>query len=336
MKNPLVSIIIPVYNVEKYLSNSVNSILKQQYNNIEILLVDDGSTDNSGKICNQLSKKDERIKVFHKKNGGLSDARNFGLKHSRGEYICFMDSDDTIPTYSIKLLMNILLKTKSDISTGQILETFEINYNDISSSNEIFYVYDAESALQEMLYLHSIQNSANGKIYKKSLFNGIKYPVGKYYEDLGTTYKIFDKASKIVCTQSIIYYYYQNYDGIMHKKYSKKRLDAYYFALEELEFIKNKHINIINAAIFRLYYECIFILNDMPYDAKDKQLITTTMKKYKKIVLHDKNLTKKQRLLCFSSILGQRIIKFVCRYKFNIKKLKHNVNKHACIEITKK
>ena len=115
MDDNLISIIIPVYNVEKYLKKCINSVINQSHKNLEIILIDDGSTDKSGIILDEYAKIDERIKVYHKKNGGLSSARNYGIKRSNGNYICFIDSDDFISKYMIENLLNNLLKTQSDI-----------------------------------------------------------------------------------------------------------------------------------------------------------------------------------------------------------------------------
>lgn len=159
------------------------------------------------------------------------------------------------------------------------------------------------------MYLHGFSNSASGKLYKKELFNDIKYPIGKYYEDLGTTYKVFAISNKIVSLNSVVYYYFQNVNSIMHKQYTSKRLEGIDFAIESLEFIKNRYPQILNSAIYRLYYECMSVLNDMPYNSVDKPNVLSIIKKYRKNVLKDKNLSKKQKVLCYLSIFGHPGIK---------------------------
>lgn len=304
----LVSVIIPVYKVEEYLDRCVESVVNQTYENLEIILVDDGSPDECPKKCDEWSQRDKRIKVIHKPNGGLSDARNSGIGISKGSYLMFVDSDDWMPLDSIEILFFNLINTDSDISCGIIKNVFNKRNINVKSTNDV-YKYNRVDALEKLMYLHVFSNSASGKIYKASLFKNIKYPFGKHYEDLATTYKLFSKAKRIVSTTKVVYYYFQNNQGIMHKKYSTKRLEGLNFALEELDYV-NKYYNSINkAAIYRLFFECLSILNDMPYSNQDKKNVNKYIKQYRKIVLNDPNLSKKQKLLCYSTFFGQFGIK---------------------------
>lgn len=319
----LVSVIIPVYNVEKYIKRCIDSVVNQTYKKIEIILIDDGSLDKSSKICDEYKEKDSRIEVFHKKNGGLSDARNYGLKKSKGKFVIFVDSDDWIPSNAIEIMIKKLIKNNVDIVSGKMKEVYSsiIKDNSREKSDINTNVMSTEKALEKLMYLHNFSNSASAKIYKKNLFENVEYPKGKLYEDLGTTYKVFAKAKKIASIDSIVYYYYQNNnESIMHKEYDEKRLDGLDFAIEELNFINQNFPNIKNAAIFRLYYECIAILNDMPFRCKEKKYVKQYIKKYKKIVLHDNNLYKKQKLLSYAPLFGQVGIKFAFKIKAQIKK----------------
>ena len=323
MENFLISVIVPVYNVEKYLKRCLKSILNQTYKKIEILIIDDGSTDHSGKISDEYAKIDSRVQVFHKKNGGLSDARNYGIQKAKGKYVMFIDSDDWIPLNSIRKMVETVSQTESDIVSGEIKEVYNTNTEKKGKNNNEYKieVLSKNEALEKLMYLHNFSNSASAKMYKKELFDNIKFPVGKYYEDLGTTYKIVSKANKISLINSVVYYYYQdNQDSIRHKKYNERRLEGLDFALQELEFIKKEFPDIVPAAIYRLYYECIMILNDMPYKCKEKKYVKQYIKKYKKIVLHDNNLYKKQRLLSYVPLFGQVGIKFAFKIKSQIKK----------------
>ena len=316
----LISVIIPVYKVEKYLDRCIDSVLHQTYKNLEIILVDDGSPDNCGKMCDEYAKYDKRIKVIHKKNGGLSDARNVGIDKAKGKYITFIDSDDWIPLNSIELLYKGISVNNDDISSGNLKEVFKYVNEDENYSEKNFEVYNAEGALKELMYLHGFSNSASGKLYKTKLFDNIRYPIGKYYEDLATTYKIFANSSKIVAIDAVVYYYFQNNNSIMHKKYTSKRLEGIEFAKEELKFIKENFSNITNAAIYRLCYECMSVLNDMPNNSKDKKEIIIILKKYRKNIIDDKNLSLKQRFLCYSTLLGQKGIKIAYKIRYFLKR----------------
>ena len=206
MKNELISIIVPVYNVEEYLDRCIQSVLNQSYKNIEIILVDDGSTDKSLEICNKY-KKETKIKVFHKKNGGLSSARNFGMKKIKGKYIYFLDSDDYISINTIEILYNSLKNNNGDISCAKELFVYDSVTN--LEANKDFGVinYTSENALESILYMNGISNSACNKLYKKELFNNIIFPEGKLYEDLGCIYKVIGKANKIVFNNVFLYNY---------------------------------------------------------------------------------------------------------------------------------
>ena len=167
MEMPLVSVIVPVYKVESYLHRCVDCILAQTYANLEIILVDDGSPDNCGKICDEYAQKDKCIKVIHKKNGGLSDARNAGLDIAMGEYITFVDSDDWIHFQYVEILLNNLTKADVDISTCSFVRTPEKMLMDSKVSESSYHIYSSEKAIEQTLYQNRLDNSAWGKLYKK-------------------------------------------------------------------------------------------------------------------------------------------------------------------------
>ena len=183
---PLISIIIPVFNVERYLERCVESVLGQTYRHLEIFLVDDGSTDSSGEICEHLKKKDARIKVIHKINGGLSDARNAALDIVRGEWITFIDSDDWVEKKYVECLYEKAVKTNSQISIGSFVTTSGATRTEEKELYNI--VMDNEEAISNLLYQKYYTTSAWGKLYKSELFDKIRFPVGKLYEDVETIY----------------------------------------------------------------------------------------------------------------------------------------------------
>ena len=192
-----VSVIIPVYKVEKYLEKCIDSVINQSYSNLEIILVDDGSPDNCGKICDKYAKKDNRIRVIHKTNGGLSDARNNGIKIATGNYIAFIDSDDYVTEDYIEYLLKLIIDNNSDIS---IVMPYEVDENYIVKKifkREKIYNYNSNDALKTMLYQKKFETSAWGKLFKKNVVNGIYFPTGKIYEDIGTIYKYILRAKKI-------------------------------------------------------------------------------------------------------------------------------------------
>lgn len=211
----LISIIIPVYKVEKYLEKCIQSLINQTYENLQIILVDDGSPDNCGKICDEYAKKDHRIEVIHKSNGGLSDARNKGLEIAKGEYIGFIDSDDYIESDMYEVLYNLLKQYNADVS---ICNFYTVSQGKIAIKNAENGIkeYNRIEILKEVLLDNNIQSYAWNKLYKKELFDEIKYPVGKKYEDIGTTFYLLEKCNKVVVTEKPEYYYINRQDSIVN------------------------------------------------------------------------------------------------------------------------
>lgn len=237
--NKLVSVIVPVYNVEKYLSRCIDSIINQTYKNLEIILVDDGSPDRCGDICDQYAIKDSRIKVIHKKNGGLSDARNAGINLAKGDYITFIDSDDWIHPKYIETLYDLVKKHNADISVCNFIRTTSEDHNDEISLIDViaFNKYEALEQFTDKYYVQMV--IACGKLYKKDLFHNVRFPVGRIHEDEFTTYKLIYNANKIVFTTTPLYYYWQREDSIMGSGFNiNHRLDALDAFIERAEFFK--------------------------------------------------------------------------------------------------
>lgn len=224
MKNDLISIIIPVYKVEKYLEKCIESVLKQTYTNLQIILVDDGSPDNCGKICDEYAKKDPRIEVIHKVNGGLSDARNVGIAKAKGKYIGFVDSDDYIKEDMYEILINLIKEYDADVSICNLYDVIDGKEYIRNNENGI-QEYSRLEILKEVLLDKNIQSYAWNKLYKKELFDEIKYPIGKKYEDIGTTFYVFEKCNKIVVTSEPEYYYLKRSDSLVNNVTESTVLD---------------------------------------------------------------------------------------------------------------
>ena len=229
----LITVVVPVYNVETYIQHCAESISNQTYTNLEIYLVDDGSSDLSGTICDELAKKDNRFKVIHKANGGLSDARNVALDQAKGKYITFVDSDDYMPYDAIEYMYELIKRYNADISIGSMYLTSKVD-DKIENQETQHIVLNNKEAVTEMLYGSYYTASASGKLYKTSLFQNIRYPFGKLNEDLFTTYKILDKSTKTVCTDKIVYYYFHRSGSIMNSSFNERRLDVL-LALDQIE-----------------------------------------------------------------------------------------------------
>lgn len=223
-EKPLISVIVPIYKVEKYLNKCVKSIINQTYKNLEIILVDDGSPDNCGKICDKLAERDDRIRIIHKKNGGLSSARNAGIEIANGEYIGFVDSDDYIKEDMYEILLNLIKKYDADVSICNLYDVIDGNECIRNKENGIR-EYSRLDILKEVLLDKNIQSYAWNKLYEKELFDEIKYPIRKKYEDIGTTFYVFEKCNKIVVTSEPEYYYLKRSDSLVNNVTESTVLD---------------------------------------------------------------------------------------------------------------
>ncbi len=238
LDNPLISVIIPVYKVEKYLKRCVDSVINQSYKNLEIILVDDGSPDKCGDICDEYKKNDSRVVVIHKKNGGLSDARNFGLDIAKGEYIMFVDSDDWIHHEMVDRLYNGIVSENAQISISNFVLTSKENEPFELCTNSSFSSYEKEDFLNNFFWSNlSICVTACWKLYKKQLFENIRYPKGKLIEDVMTTPRLISVADRIAFTPEIMYFYFQHEESIMHNsdfEIHEKEVESFVFCLEEV------------------------------------------------------------------------------------------------------
>lgn len=266
-----ISVIVPVYNVEKFLEKCVSSILKQTYSNLEIILVDDGSKDNSGMIADQLAKKDRRIKVIHKENGGLSSARNEGLKYATGDYIAFLDSDDCIIMDFYEYLYHMIQKYDVDIAQGDFLR---IPDDDIDRVNDILQEENAKRRIEEKVLtkeeaLEVLYGTKEGpyiqevvvwnKLYRKSIFETIVFPIGKLHEDEFTTHKILFRCRKIAISNRMIYGYMQTKNSIMRKEIGLNRVnDCLGASLDAISFFeKNGMKGLTDKIVMRYLENCI-------------------------------------------------------------------------------
>ncbi len=213
-EQPLISVIVPIYKVEKYLNKCVKSIINQTYKNLEIILVDDGSPDNCGIICDKLAEQDDRIRVVHKKNGGLSSARNAGIEIANGEYIGFVDSDDYIEEFMYELLLKSIKENNTMLSVCAIYYTFENGERITKIKDEKDRVFDFKNAILEMNTYRLFDMGAWSKLYHRDLFESIRFPEGKLSEDFYIMYKIFDKAQRVGYVATPCYNYLQRQNSI--------------------------------------------------------------------------------------------------------------------------
>ena len=312
-ENDLISVVIPVYNVEQYLPKCIESIMSQTYKNLEIILVNDGSTDGSQKICEEYKSIDNRIKIINKENGGLSDARNVGIDNSSGNYITFIDSDDYIDDDYVYTLYKSLISYNADMS----IASHKIIYPKriIDKATDEKFCANSKKVLEKILYDEGIDLSAWGKLYKKSLFNNIKFPKGRLFEDSATTYRLIDESKKIAVNSKSVYNYVIRKNSISNEMFSEKKMDLITSTMEMTEFIKKKYPELEKGCERRLMYAYLSTLTQL---AKTKETnssmqakLMNYIKKNKGRVLKDKRIPKRDRIGIISTMLGFKFYKYM-------------------------
>lgn len=304
----LVSIVVPVYNVEQYIRRCIESLIAQTYDNIEIILVDDGSQDASGAICDQYSAKEQRIVTVHKENGGLSDARNVGISHAKGSMITFVDSDDFVHPDYIRVLHHNMVENDTDISICRYTETQKSCVKEEGSEKRNIYL--REEGIEKLLYQY-ISTSVCAKLYKTELFQDIRFPYGKLYEDVITIFLVFIKAKRIVSSNSCLYYYYIRGNSIIHTEFTKKKLDYIENTKFVLEEIKKEYPALEKAAISRVVWADVHVVVQI---GKDKRYclvqdeIWNEVKRYRKMILKDPKSRWQNKVVMLLSFLGKRVV----------------------------
>ncbi len=243
MNEPIISVIIPVYKVEKYLEECVKSVINQTYKNLEIILVDDGSPDSCPILCDEWAKRDSRIVVIHKENGGLSSARNAGVAIAKGEYIGFVDSDDFVALDMYEKMYNAILKSNAELcicGMKWINEDGSV-YEKISPSPIIDEVLTKEEAFYKLFGLsYSYYVTSVNRLYKKNIFEKVVFPAGKLYEDEFTAHHFFEECESIVCIKDELYFYVQHQGSITHSAYTIKKMEAVDSSYDRYMFFKEK------------------------------------------------------------------------------------------------
>lgn len=291
--NYKVSVIVPVFKVEKYLDQCIESIVNQTYENIEIILVDDGSPDGCPKICDEWKKKDNRIKVIHKKNGGLSDARNAGLDIATGDFISFVDSDDVIDIEMIKKLISIFEKCDCDVVECEYLTFHDELPKKEEEINRIIRSYTAKEALSALIDEIDLKYTAWNKIYRREVFETLRFEVGKLHEDVFCTYQVFGLCSNIIKTNDALYYYRQRKDSIMGSQFSMSNLDSLEARYRQYLYIKEKFPDLSSKAQQHFLGSCLYFgqkaLNCTDRELSN-QLLNEIIRYFKDV--YDSNIVK--------------------------------------------
>ena len=299
---PKVSIIVPIYNTEKYLQKCIESICNQTLRDIEIILVNDGSTDGSSEICEKYKLQDNRIIVIHKENNGLSSARNTGLDIAKGEYIGFVDSDDFIDKDMYKILYELCTNYDCEIASSIYTTIKDFNDIDVIRSENIS-IYDNKEAVKKLYTENIFGYSVCNKLFKRQLFEGEKFPIGRIYEDASLIYKIFAKSKQIIFIDRVLYYYIYRENSITTSKVTAKRFDVDILFKEIYSFMRQNYPEMCNL-IKSMHYNSlrnivVDIVNEKTY-IKNYRYINRASKlirKELKAILNNELVSKKHKLL---------------------------------------
>ncbi len=322
---PLISVIIPVYNVEQYFDYCIQSVLSQDYTNLEIILVDDGSTDSSGQKCDIYAKQDHRVRVIHQINGGLSSARNTGLKEMTGEFFAFVDSDDYVRSDYISKMYSLMEADKSDIVVCSYKKvTGNEDFSMIRAADMNHISYSREDIKIEMIS-RKIPMYAHGKLYKKELVVFTQFPIRRHFEDVPTSWNVIKNIEKATYTDAKLYYYRQRPDSIVNMSFNSSRMDQLYFSEQVFEDIE-EDTELKYSAGSRCFFAAAdnysFVTDDYP---EDKRYLKKAIKKYRKYVLKDKRAEKSLKIMAFISLFGMGIVGLLGRSykKKNLNRLLH-------------
>ncbi|MBU3127159.1 glycosyltransferase [Clostridium tagluense] len=278
---PLISVIVPVYKVELYLSRCIDSIINQSYKNLEIILVDDGSPDNCGRICDEYANKDNRIKVIHKGNGGLSSARNSGLNVSTGDYIGFVDSDDWIESAMFKSLVELAERENADIvqcgfqevfNDGTVKRKYCFDNGCYNNNVDILTAYFSQTKIHVVVW---------NKLYRSYLFDSVSMVEGRLNEDTMVSFELMLKTKKFLSISSVYYNYLQRDTSIIGSSFSPKRLDAIFAGNYVLDLCTKNCPENINYAHILICMYCFYLYNDLNISKVDNEL------EYEKIILNE-------------------------------------------------
>lgn len=313
----MISVIVPVYNTRDYLCRCVDALLAQDHHDVEIILIDDGSTDGSDKLCDQLANDHAEIRVIHQTNAGLSAARNCGVKAAQGEYLTFVDSDDAVAVNFLSTLYSLIVEQNVEIAACTFAEiTPRGEQRDFVASSHLVQILDPATCLQKMLLEQDgLSLSACARLYAKRLFKQVKFPVGKLYEDVGTTYKLVLASQRIAYLPQPLYYYYANSASIIHQEFSFAKHDLIELTDCACDDIVQQFPELRPITDLRRMHARFSILRQMVVVNKatrqkskfqqTEQHIITYLRTHRADVLHNPYATLRDRMAMYSLLIGK-------------------------------
>lgn len=300
-KHPLISVIVPVYNVEKYIRKCLRSIMVQTYENLEIILIDDGSSDRSGKIIDDYATTDSRIKICHQENAGLSAARNKGIELSAGSYITFIDSDDYIASDYVEYLYGLLEQDdfNSPLAICSLMNVYSSTGKQVDCGDSSEQILSGEKCIEMMCYHDLVDTCAYAKLGKRELYDKVKFPVGQLFEDIATTYLLFAQCETVACGFKPKYFYVIRENSIVTSNFNNSKLDLLKMTDQMADYVNHKYPELKKATLRRQAYARFSTLNQMLDTTEahqEKKEIVEFLKKNEKKVLADPKTPRRDRI----------------------------------------
>lgn len=301
MREPLISVIVPIYSVEKYLNRCVESIVRQNYANLEIILIDDGSPDQCPAICDMWAERDARIQVIHKENGGLSDARNVGMEIAKGELISFIDSDDWIEKSFFQKLYAAMVENSADIvECATAYDTEEGETVFIRKEAPAVFL-DHKEILRRLILEDGVYQTVWNKLYRREVIGDFNFEIGKCNEDDFWTYKVLDKAKKLAIVKKPLYHYIQRNTSIIGSKYNIRRLDSLEARFQRMEYLKKyDELDRLVRQQFVLdcmwHMQCVLLYLTKEEKMPARKYILEFLKKIPKLEMKDMSVSRKYKV----------------------------------------
>lgn len=301
---PLISVVVPVYKAEVYLSQCVNSILNQTYSNLEIILINDGSPDRSGEMCDSFSQKDLRVRVYHQKNQGVSAARNRGVKASMGQLIAFVDADDWIEPDYIQYLLELTCRSQCDAAV-----IARSGYRMKPSVKKM----TGEQALEQMLYQKAFDTAPWGKLFRRELVEGNLFPANMFYEDLAVVCRMVATAEYVAIGTRQLYHYRKTPDGTMQGDHVLRLLDEIKAADLMFQFVSQEVPVACKAANCRKFSACCQVFSKLPHNGfeKEKKELWTYLRVSRHEILRDRRARTKNRIAAIALYFGENIFRIL-------------------------
>lgn len=323
---PRVGVVVPVYNVAEYLRPCVESILAQSHSNLEVILVNDGSTDASGEICDMFAERDHRVRVIHRPNGGLSAARNSGIDVANSPFLLCIDGDDVVSHDHVARLVAAFEHPGVDVAVADFIAVDPApNYPSSGRvSGEATELLDRETALTRLFHQRGVTNSAWAKLYRAELFDGIRYPEGALYEDLPVTYRIFGRANLVALTHDATYFYIQRPTSITAQKQIHRRMDAIKFASEAITTVSPFGQQVVRAARARAFMESVFYLSELPSFAAVSAVapeVACPLREYRREALLDNHSRMDARVFALTAFAGPKAVRALALLRVSLSRM---------------